>query len=358
MKSPAASSAFSLLSLLLFNNSGVSYAATTMEVGSCEDLQEAAAATASGDVVAELTNSVISCDNWTSIAVDSNKLKIKLESSSANFYLNNIRFEEVNGGVLNVESGGYARFLETVRISNIVVSSETDGGDHASDVWHGGAIYNEGKIRFDEHVYISGCESQGGGESGPGDGGAIYNSYNGKIALRNGVSMTENRSYDDGSGDGGAIYNLGTITVHGARSEFKDNVAAVGGAIYNEGYFHFDEDAMASFIGNRAPEGKGGHVLNRSYTTFEGGALFYGGYAETGGALGIEDGVVTIDGPALFVGNTGYWYGGGAAFVGENASLATDNADLVFLANVGGDDECDDIYYSTADSNGDFTCSS
>lgn len=51
--------------------------------------------------------------------------------------------QEVNGGVLNVESGGYARFLETVRISNIVVSSETDGGDHASDVWHGGAIYNE-----------------------------------------------------------------------------------------------------------------------------------------------------------------------------------------------------------------------
>ena len=40
-------------------------------------------------------------------------------------------------------------------------------------------------------------------------------------------------------------------------------------------------------------QGKGGHVLNRSYTTFEGGALFYGGYAETGGALGIEDGVVT-----------------------------------------------------------------
>lgn len=75
-----------------------------MEVGSCEDLQEAAAATASGDVVAELTNSVISCDNWTSIAVDSNKLKIKLESSSANFYLNNIRFEVGSTGTLRIDN--------------------------------------------------------------------------------------------------------------------------------------------------------------------------------------------------------------------------------------------------------------
>lgn len=40
-------------------------------------------------------------------------------------------------------------------------------------------------------------------------------------------------------------------------------------------------------------QGKGGHVLNRSEVNFEGGALFYGGYAETGGALGLEAGTLT-----------------------------------------------------------------
>lgn len=49
----------------------------------------------------------------------------------------------MNGGVLNVESGGYARFLGRVEIANIVVRSQTGGLDFSSDTWSGGAIYNE-----------------------------------------------------------------------------------------------------------------------------------------------------------------------------------------------------------------------
>ena len=38
----------------------------------------------------------------------------------------------------------------------------------------------------------------------------------------------------------------------------------------------------------------------------------------------------------MFVSNNGYWFGGGAVYVGENASLITDNAELIFVGNIGG----------------------
>lgn len=43
-----------------------------------------------------------------------------------------------------------------------------------------------------------------------------------------------------------------------------------------------------------------------------------------------------IEGPAMFVSNVGYWFGGGAVYVGENASLITDNAELILVGNIGG----------------------
>ena len=108
MKSaPSAASALSLLSLLLSNNNGLPVAdasSTTMSVGSCEELQEAAAATATGDVVAELTSTAISCDGWTTIAVDSNKLKVLHPSALVNLFFNNIRFTVGPAGTLRIDN--------------------------------------------------------------------------------------------------------------------------------------------------------------------------------------------------------------------------------------------------------------
>lgn len=109
MKSPSAASAIPLLlsSLLLLLNNGMPVAnasSTTVPVGSCEELQEAAAATANGDVVAELTTTSISCDGWTTIAVDSNKLKILHPAALVNFFFTNIRFAVGSSGTLRIDN--------------------------------------------------------------------------------------------------------------------------------------------------------------------------------------------------------------------------------------------------------------
>ena len=58
--------------------------------------------------------------------------------------------QEVNGGVLNVAEGGYARFRSDVSIEDVTIQSVTDeGSDISPDTWFGGCIYNEvcGSIR-------------------------------------------------------------------------------------------------------------------------------------------------------------------------------------------------------------------
>lgn len=51
--------------------------------------------------------------------------------------------QEVNGGVLNVAEGGYARFREDVSMTSVTIMSVTDeGSDISSDRWFGGCIHN------------------------------------------------------------------------------------------------------------------------------------------------------------------------------------------------------------------------
>lgn len=73
--------------------------------GTCDELQEAAAATCDGDVIAELTSGEVTCESWTTFEIANNKLKIVLDEASRNvdgglFY--NVRFL-VSSGALHVD---------------------------------------------------------------------------------------------------------------------------------------------------------------------------------------------------------------------------------------------------------------
>ena len=62
-------------------------------------------------------------------------------------------FQEVNGGVLNIAEGGYARFREEVSMTRVSVRSETDeGSDISPDTWSGGCIHNSVRTPLQNHV--------------------------------------------------------------------------------------------------------------------------------------------------------------------------------------------------------------
>lgn len=71
----------------------------------------------------------------------------KLDHHERTNYLCCCRRQEVDGGALKVESGGYARFIGSVSFTDIKIASETGGEDFSPDVWNGGAIYNEVRYR-------------------------------------------------------------------------------------------------------------------------------------------------------------------------------------------------------------------
>lgn len=71
----------------------------------CSELQAAAAATSSGNIVGELISSEISCAEWTSVEVTDNKLKLVAGGSGSDVYMfNNIRFVVSASAVLRVDA--------------------------------------------------------------------------------------------------------------------------------------------------------------------------------------------------------------------------------------------------------------
>lgn len=66
----------------------------------------------------------------------------------------------MNGGVLNVAEGGYARFREDVSMTDVTVMSVTDeGSDISSDRWFGGCIHNS--VRTNLSTFCVECEKTG-----------------------------------------------------------------------------------------------------------------------------------------------------------------------------------------------------
>lgn len=73
--------------------------------GTCEELQDAAQATSSDDVVGELTNSGVSCDAWTTFEIAANRLKLVAPEDSSSddvFVFYNVRFLVASAGTLRV----------------------------------------------------------------------------------------------------------------------------------------------------------------------------------------------------------------------------------------------------------------
>lgn len=73
--------------------------------GTCEELQDAAQATSSDDVVGELTNGGVSCDAWTTFEIAANRLKLVAPDGSSSdnvFVFNNVRFLVASAATLRV----------------------------------------------------------------------------------------------------------------------------------------------------------------------------------------------------------------------------------------------------------------
>ncbi|MGI6721333.1 MAG: hypothetical protein ACOX4I_02060 [Anaerovoracaceae bacterium] len=94
----------------------------------------------------------------------------------------------------------------------------------------GGGIYNAGGTVSISGGTLSGNSASGDRLSGyPGNGGAIFNTRDGKVSITGG-SLLQNTATESGGG----IYNLGTLTVSNARIA-GNGTTENGGGIYTEG---------------------------------------------------------------------------------------------------------------------------
>ncbi|CAM9422509.1 unnamed protein product [Choristocarpus tenellus] len=347
--------------------------AETVPILDCDDLEEAAQATADEDTTADVQPGVdLECETWTTFTVRSNKLTVTAPSTSS-FGMRGVRFSvesgarlefdhpnvqfdppifpddedepalEVDGGILNVAEGGKVKFSGGVSMTDIIIRSVTDpGSDFTNDQWNGGCMFNKGDIYFGGFTDLEGCDSRGGGESNPGQGGAVWNGESGKIRFAGDLSIQGSSITDDEGNNGGAIYNLGMIVVEG-EAVFEDNAAASGGAIYNgeDGMIDFREESVVSFINNRVDDGAGGAILNLGKMMFSGPSLFYANDASfLGGAIAnLGEGRMRLSSPAVFWRNTGALRAP-AVFNSEDARL-----DIPKTASFVGHVECNGVFF-------------
>ena len=90
----------------LKNSKPVHFPLASLATGTCEELQDAAQATSSDEVVGELVNGGVSCDAWTTFEIAANRLKLVAPEDSCGgddvFAFNNVRFLVASAGTLRV----------------------------------------------------------------------------------------------------------------------------------------------------------------------------------------------------------------------------------------------------------------
>jgi len=298
-----------ILAFLSFLSSG-----SSLELESCDNLHEAIDMSMSGNVnVTMHPFADIICDKFTTFTLSEYNLYISSTNDDPNhtFHGNanfqNVRFKvvngaeltfstdvlfetlednddvrDVNGGAFYIGKGSSVRFLSNFETKNIGVRSETEeSSDFANHQNDGGCIWNNGYFRVDGEAVMAMCKNQGGGESSPGRGGAIFNDVDGSILFSNGVDISDVRLTDDEGNDGGGFYNFGKVVIKG-DSKFFDMRAESAGAIYNvEGaVFKFKENASALFYQCRAFDGHSGAIINNGLFKFSGPALFISGSSD------------------------------------------------------------------------------
>lgn len=101
---------------------------------SCADLVAAAEATAGGDVLGQLTQEFVTCDDWTTIDVKKNKLK--LVGGLPRYTLKRIRFAVDSNAVLRVEVPGPIEFEASFQGDDSQVGAQIDTLDlYTCNVW-------------------------------------------------------------------------------------------------------------------------------------------------------------------------------------------------------------------------------
>lgn len=102
---------WSLLALVTLLSEGC-YAKTSLQVASCDDLKLAVLATVDDAVDAEFTDPTVTCDEWTTLEIENNKLKLfnnVLNVNSGRIVLENIRFVVKPTGTLRIDNIVYFR---------------------------------------------------------------------------------------------------------------------------------------------------------------------------------------------------------------------------------------------------------
>jgi len=138
-------------------------------------------------------------------------------------------------GNVMVELGGAIYNAGTLTLNNSALDNNsvgitsfdlTVGGD-------GGAIYNAGTLTLSNCTLSGNTAYEGGGGTGAGFGGGIFNAYKASATVTGSTLSGNNAKHD-----GGGIYNDGTLLLSG--SSLSGNVAndGPGGGIFNDNKGH------------------------------------------------------------------------------------------------------------------------
>ncbi len=180
--------------------------------------------------------------------------------------------------------GGAIRNFGILTVTGSTFTGNTSTG--------GGAIENRGILTVTGSTFDSNTASYDGGalsnwvtltvtgstftrNTADWYGGAIYNEYSGDLTI-NASEFTDNTAET-----GGAIFNAGTLTISDAQ--FNQNSAEAGGAIYNYGALTVND---STFTDNGGPDTTfGGAIYNANIPSTVSNCAFDGNDADYGGAI-------------------------------------------------------------------------
>ncbi|MCL2506631.1 MAG: OmpA family protein [Endomicrobia bacterium] len=204
--------------------------------------------------------------------------------ASGGQFSNNIAVSS-GGAILNTGSG-YISFNSGSAVTFFANSSTGTYGV-------GGAIYND----VSRNVSMSGSVLTFMSNTAVSSGGAVYNAGTFNATTSN-LSFSMNLS----SSVGGAIYNIASVSI--STSQFNQNTAVKGGALYTTGSSALATFGGVSFTGNEASAGGGGAVYaDVSRVNFNSDASFTGNKALTdyGGAIYANRSTMNFSGSSSIV---------------------------------------------------------
>ncbi len=211
--------------------------------------------------------------------------------------------QAANGGVLYVQ-------LDSTS-GSIQVLSGTFNNNKATN--KGGVIYGY-QVDIDGGIYIQNVSSAE--NSGAGEGGVIYVSYNLDVDGTSTYFGTNSSSEQKGNyaSKGGAIYSLGATTIDGAT--FKYNKATNGGAIYFAST-GFDLTIGSGTYENNQASSSGGVVYNSSKSATLKGTYKYNKAVDGGVAYGNSSSTTIILQAGTYMNNHATTRGGVVYTVGN-----------------------------------------